>query len=114
MKYAKLLDGYPSYAPNPIHIDGCWIGNPSAQTYLNAGYKPVIYYDKPDDPGEHCAWVETWSEDNTNIYRSWELVEVPISDEEALVKYVNETTGKNDETLIQATESLVCFIEGGE
>ena len=33
MKYAKLIDGYPVYAPNPILHNGVWIGNPPGEIY---------------------------------------------------------------------------------
>ena len=33
MKYAKLINGYPSYAPNPIIYNDNYIGNPSIFVY---------------------------------------------------------------------------------
>lgn len=107
MKYAKLIDNSPSYAPNPILVDGNWIGNPPGSVYESEGYKPVVYTDPPTEPGEGYQWVETWSETETEIVQGWVLVEVPISDEEALVRYANELTGAEDETLTEATETLI-------
>lgn len=43
----------------------------------------------------------------------WELVEMPpapeepITEDESLTKYANELTGKQDETLTEATETLI-------
>ena len=107
MRYAKLIDGYPSYAPNPILVDGSYIGNPPGSVYEAEGYKPVVYSDPPSDPPAGYQWTESWSEGDGNIVQSWVLVEVPISEDEALVRYANELTGKQDETLEGATETLL-------
>lgn len=107
MRYAKLLNNYPAYAPNPILHDGLWFGNPPGGIYGAEGYKPVRYAPPPTEPGEGYQWSETWSETETEIVQSWVLVEVPITDEDALVRYVNELTGEQDETLLDATETLI-------
>lgn len=107
MKYAKLINGYPSYAPNPILHDGLWYGNPPGTVYEAEGYKPVVYADPPSDPPAGYRWEETWAEEDGNIQQGWVLVEVPITEEEALVRYANELTGAEDETLTEATERLI-------
>lgn len=107
MKYAKLINNYPSYAHNPILHDGNYIGNPPAEVYLAEGYKPVIYTDPPTEPGEGYQWVESWSETDTEIVQDWVLVEVPITEDEALVRYSNELTGQQDQTLEESTETLI-------
>lgn len=107
MKYAKLINSIPIYAPNPILHDGLWHGNPPAEVYLAEGYKPVRYTDPPTEPGEGYQWSEVWSETDTEIVQGWVLVEVPITEEEALVRYSNELTGAEDETLTEATETLI-------
>ena len=107
MKYAKLINNYPSCAPNPILHDGNFIGNPPGSVYEAEGYKPVRYTDPPTEPGEGYQWSETWSETDTEIVQGWVLVEVPITDEDALVRYSNELTGEQDETLTEATETLI-------
>ena len=107
MKYAKLINNYPQYAPNPIKHDGLCYGNPPTEVYLAEGYKPVRYTDPPTEPREGYQWSETWSETETEIVQGWVLVEVPITDEEALVRYANELTGAEDETLTEATETLI-------
>lgn len=87
MEYAKLINGFPSYAPNPILHNGRWYGNPPADIYLAEGYKPVTYTDQPEPQGDGW-WVELWTEDNLNIYNTWEWHEATdedeISDAEAL------------------------------
>lgn len=107
MKYAKLINSIPSYAPNPILHNGLWYGNPPGEIYEAEGYKPVVYSDHPGDAPSGYQWVESWSEDDGNIQQEWVLVEVPITDEEALVRYANELTGAEDETLTEATETLI-------
>ena len=107
MKYAKLINNYPTYAPNPVLHNGLWYGNPPGEIYEAEGYKPVRYTEPPAEPTEGYQWSETWSETDTEIVRGWELVEVPITDEEALVRYANELTGEQDETLTEATETLI-------
>ena len=107
MRYGKMIDGSISYAPNPILHAGLWYGNPPGEIYETEGYKPVRYTNPPTEPSEGYQWSETWSETNTEIVQGWVLVEVPITDEEALVRYTNELTGAEDETLTEATETLI-------
>ncbi len=111
MEYAKLINGHPSIAPNPIKHEGLWYGNPPAEVYLAEGYKPVTFTEPPTEPGEGYQWIETWSETNTEIVQGWVLVEVPITDENALVRYANELTGASDETLEEATETLIKIVK---
>lgn len=107
MKYAKLISNFPVYASNPILHNGLWYGNPPGSVYEAEGYKPVHFNEQPTEPREGYQWQETWSETDTEIVQGWVLVEVPISEEEALVRYANELTGAEDETLLDATETLI-------
>ena len=111
MIYAKLINSTINLAPNPILVGGNWIGNPPGEVYEAEGYKPVVYTDPPTEPVEGYQWVETWSETDTEIVQGWVLVEVPISEEEALVRYANELTGEQDETLLDATETLIKIVK---
>ena len=61
MRYAKLINGHPVYAPNPIKHNGLWYGNPPGSVYEAEGYKPVSLTDQPEPPGVGW-WVETWTE----------------------------------------------------
>lgn len=74
MKYAKLINGYPSYAPNPIVVDEVRYGNPSYIIYQNMGYKPVIYTVQPEQQG-NGYYSETWSETENEIIQGWEWIE---------------------------------------
>ena len=114
MRYAKLIGGFPVYAPNPILIDGSYIGNPPGSVYEAEGYKPVGYSDPPGEAPAGYQWIERWSEGDGNIVQGWVLVEVPISEDEALVRYANELTGNQDDTLEGATETLIKLFKEGK
>lgn len=74
MKYAKLINNYIKYAPNPINVDDNWYGNPPAEIYSEQGYKPVIYTNQPEPQG-YGYYTETWTETPTSIVQGWEWVE---------------------------------------
>ena len=86
MRYAKLINNYPSYAPNPILHNGLLYGNPPGEVYLAEGYKPVRFTDPPTEPTEGYQWSETWSETAEEIVQGWVLVPVPddVSADEAM------------------------------
>ena len=88
MKYAKLIDNFPSYAPNPILIDGSYIGNPPGSVYEAEGYKPVVYSDPPGDAPAGYQWTETWSEEDGNIQQGWVLVEITELDGEQAMQFL--------------------------
>ena len=114
MKYAKLINDSPVYAPNPIKIDRTWWCNPPDSIYTEQGYKPVVYSDPPSEAPAGHQWTETWSEEDGSIIQGWVLVEVPITEEEALIRYANELTGKQDGTLEGATETLLKLFKEGK
>ena len=89
INYAKLIDGYPAYAPNPIvltepiEIDG--IIHPAGATlslsgaaeshYAQLGYKSVTRTVMPTREGYY--YTETWAETETEIVQGWEEHEQP-------------------------------------
>ena len=80
MKYAKLINNFPVYAPNPILVDGAYIGNPPGSVYEAEGYKPVKNTDQPEPRG--TGWyVETWAETDEAIVQRWEWHEATDEDE---------------------------------
>ena len=85
MRYAKLIDGFPNYAPNPILVDGVYIGNPPGEVYVKQGYKPVMYAPAPG-PGESgYYWKEGWTETADEIQQTWTLEEkTEYTDAEAM------------------------------
>lgn len=83
MTYAKLIEGELIFAPNPILVDGNWIGNPPGSVYEAEGYKVVRYTDQPEvDPG--YVAVPGWTETNTEIIQTWEIVEAEVDPAEAM------------------------------
>ena len=106
MNYAKLIDGAIRYAPNPIIIGDRQIGNPPGEVYEEQGYKPVVYTEPPVVEPGYVA-VPGWEDDGDEIVQTWTVEEQPITEEEALVRYSNELTGAEDETLAEATETLI-------
>ena len=86
MKYAKLINNSPSYAPNPIIHNGLWYGNPPGAVYEAEGYKIVTYAPQPEAPSGYY-YQETWAETEGAIVQGWELVKAPepeLSADEAL------------------------------
>ena len=106
MNYAKLINGCLQPAPNPIYIDPWWIGNPTPEMLISEGYKPVVYTEPPETQPGFVA-VPGWEENALEIVQVWTVEQVPITEEEALVRYSNELTGASDETLTEAAETLI-------
>lgn len=87
MRYAKLINNFPQYAPNPILHNGMIRYNPPGSVYEAEGYKQVQYAGQPEPPGVG-RWVETWTETEDAIVQGWVWHEATdedeISDTEAL------------------------------
>lgn len=113
MKYAKLINNTPVYAQNPILHNGRRIGNPPGEVYEAEGYKPVVYSDFPGEAPAGFQWVDTWSEEDGNIQQGWVLEQIPITEEDALTNYSNKLSGKEDENLPAATETLIKMVKEG-
>lgn len=113
MKYATLINNVPVYAPNPILVNGAYIGNPPGSVYEAEGYKPVVYTEQPGDAPSGYQWSETWAETDNTIMQGWELAQVPITEDEALTNYSNKLSGKEDENLPAATETLIKLYKEG-
>lgn len=88
MIYAKLINNSPSYAPNPILVDGSYIGNPPGSVYEAEGYKPVVYSDPPSEAPAGFQWVESWSEGDGNIVQSWVLEEITELDGDQAMQFL--------------------------
>lgn len=106
MKYAKLIDNQIQFAPRH-YIEGEYqISNPTPEMLIAKDYKPVVYTDPPVVAEGYVA-VPGWEEQAEEIVQTWTVEEVPITEEEALVRYANELTGQQDETLTEAAETLI-------
>lgn len=82
MRYAKLINSFPVYAPNPILHNGMIRYNPPGSVYEAEGYKPVRYTDPPTPEPGYIA-VPGWTETADEIVQMWteELEPVEISKE---------------------------------
>lgn len=83
MKYAKLINNFPVYAPNPLLHNGLWYGNPPGEIYEAEGYKPVRYTDVPETDIGYTA-VAGWTETETEIIQTWEIVEAEVDPANAM------------------------------
>ena len=106
MSYAKLINGCPSYAPRRMRIGSVIVYNPTDAQLLSEGYLPVVETPMPKVDEQHYAEPH-WAIQNNQIVQSWTVEEIPITDEEALTRYANSITGANDQTLIEAAETLI-------
>lgn len=85
MKYARLKDGIPVYAKNPIKlespivIDGIehigYLSTNREDVLLELGYKSVIF--TPLEAEEGYDYNQTWVETDDAIVRVWEAVPLP-------------------------------------
>ena len=72
--YGKLADGEVEYAPAKITTDdGSVISNPSAETYLAAGWKHIVDEPPAAEPG-HTVQVSGWDETADSIVRIYKQV----------------------------------------
>lgn len=72
MTYAKLVNGEIQFAPNPIHVGGNLIGNPTADLMLSLGWKPVVFSDPPES--DYLTEPE-WLEKEHEIVQTWTISE---------------------------------------
>ena len=109
MNYAQLIDGEIVFAPRKRQsvIDGTsyTVINPPAEMLEANGWEPVIYTEMPDAP-EGYHYESTYTENSGEIVQGWELVQDEITEESALIRYANSLTGENDQTLIEAAETM--------
>jgi hypothetical protein len=85
MKYAKLINGTPDFAPNPILHAGLWYGNPPGEIYEAEGYKPIRHTEPPTVQPGYIA-VPGWDEEEDEIAQVWSIEEEPdeVDDERAM------------------------------
>ena len=76
MIYGKLIDGHLVLAPRSVIVGDRQIGNPTAETLAELGYKAVVYTEPPSvDPG--YVAVEGWIEDGGSIVQTWTVEDEP-------------------------------------
>ena len=106
MRYAKLIDGELILAPNKLVGETTTVYNPTPEMLMAEGYKPVRFTDPPVVP-EGFYSAPDWEEHEDEIVQTWTVLPAPVSEEDALIRYSNEITGAEDETLPEAAETLI-------
>ena len=76
MRYAKLINCYPCYAPRRMGIGDKWVYNPTAEQLTELGYLPVVESKPPETDEQHYA-VSIWAEEDGHIVQSWVVEELP-------------------------------------
>lgn len=79
--YAKLQNGMLRSAPKTVTWNGCTVNNPSAEKLMELGYKPVRYTDMPTEVVEGKHYESGWTETESEIIQTWNLVEDPVYSE---------------------------------
>ena len=81
MKYGRLFRGDVEYAPDSLEEkDGTVVSNPSAATYLAAGWKKVVDVRPTTEPGCRVE-VSGWNESEDTLTCVYKVVpgEAPVS-----------------------------------
>ena len=82
--YAKLQNGMLRSAPKTVTWRNCTVNNPSAEKLMELGYKPVVYTDMPTEVVEGKHYESGWTDTESEIIQTWNLVEDPIYPEPEL------------------------------
>lgn len=92
MRYAQIIDGVLRVAPRKISYENKVIYNPPDNVYEELGYYPVIYTSVPGDAPDGYHYESSWSQDQSSIVQTWELVEDidELSSDEALAIIMGE------------------------
>lgn len=76
MRYVKLIDGYPQYAPHRLIIGDKWVYNPTGNQLTELGYLPVVESEQPVTDEQHYA-VASWRIVDNEIVEEWSILEIP-------------------------------------
>ena len=75
-KYGKLVEGEIVYAPASLDTENGKLMNPSAASYLAAGWKKVV--EEPPEPEEGMTVdVSGWTETETTLVRTYKQIPIP-------------------------------------
>lgn len=83
MKYAKLINDYPQYAPRKMPVGDDIVYNPTDTMLEAAGYLPVVETDPPEVETGYYA-VPHWAEVDGEIVQSWTVEEAELSPDEVV------------------------------
>lgn len=80
--YGKLVDGRFVKAPKRIKYHNRWVINPRPEKLIELGYKLLVEEPYPEEElPENFYYQVVYEEDENNIYRKWEKVEIIDSGE---------------------------------
>lgn len=80
MQYAKIIDEKLIIAGEKIQIPNGWATKPTEEELIKYGYKNLCYNPKPEYDNEKEKLIETYTEEETRIVVSYEVV--ALTDEE--------------------------------
>lgn len=89
MIYGTLTEGVLTLAPKMITIGEYNVWNGTEQQYRSLGYKPVQYAEPPEPP-EGYDYEFAWTETDTEIVQTYELVEHELTNDEILAILLGE------------------------
>mgnify|MGYP000379104949 CR=1 FL=1 len=78
--YGRLKDAEIEYAPDTLVLDGVVVTNPTAETYLKAGWKRVVDEPPKAEPF-HVVMPSEWEEYETTLTRIYKQVPRSETDE---------------------------------
>ena len=79
MELYKLENGHlKKFKGGFVVLDNRIYTNPTEETIRKAGYKDVVYGDKPEYDEEKQYLMETYTEDDTKIYVGYEVMDIEI------------------------------------
>lgn len=104
MKYGHLLNNQVIYATYPLRVGNTDYFFPDSDIALQAGEKEIIDTVKPSDTYKG-KYVMSWTENETQIVRTWTFVEYTDKDKEnrynvLTVAYIRKQYSANDENKI--------------
>lgn len=73
--YGILNDGTLIIAPKKVEYGDNVIYNPPDEIYLELGYYPIIFTEKPQDAPTGYHYEPYWEQDESEIIQKWHLVE---------------------------------------
>ena len=78
INYGKIVDEQLEYANNPLWIDDKMIANPTAEIYIQHGYKPIKHSEPQQKEGYY--FTSNYKDEGDYILEFWEehIVETNI------------------------------------
>ena len=109
--YAKLQNGMLRSAPKTVTWNGCTVNNPSIDKLVELGYKLVVYTDMPENTTEGKHYESSWTETESEIIQTWNLVDDPVYPEpEPTPEERLNKVEKRTDTLETTTDDIVLMM----